>query len=95
MALAAAGCAANSTGNSGANTTVGSTTPGATTTTTTGTAVGVTPTTIRLGIAMIDFACIRAAFKDVVEPQEKAGYQAFVDEINQHGGINGRKIVPV
>src|SRR4051794_3698205 len=94
MVLAAAGCAANSTGKS-ADTTTATTTPGATTTTTKGTAVGVTRTTIKLGIAMIDFACIPAAFNDFEEPLEKAGYQAFVDEINGHGGINGRKIVPV
>jgi Periplasmic binding protein len=95
ITLAAAGCAANSTGKSGANSTVATTVPGATTTTTTGTAVGVTPTTIKLGIAMIDFACIPAAFNDFEEPKQQAGYQAFVDEINEHGGINGRKIVPV
>ncbi|HEX4493144.1 MAG TPA: ABC transporter substrate-binding protein [Acidimicrobiia bacterium] len=95
MVLAATGCAANSAGKSGANSTTATTAPGATTTTTTGTAVGVTPTTIKLGIAMIDFACIPAAFNDFEEPLQQKGYQAFVDEINEHGGISGRKIVPV
>jgi ABC-type branched-subunit amino acid transport system substrate-binding protein len=95
IAMAAAGCAANSTGKSGASNTNASTAPGSPTTTTTGTAVGVTPTTIKLGIALIDFACIPAAFNDFEEPKEQAGYQAFVDEINEHGGIAGRKIVPV
>jgi hypothetical protein len=93
MALAVAGCAANSTGKTGANTTTAPTNVGAPTTTTTGTAVGVTPTTIKLGIAMINFACIPKAFIDEERPKQQAGYQAYVDEINEHGGINGRKIV--
>jgi hypothetical protein len=55
---------------------------------------GVTATTIKLGIAMINFDCIKA-FVDTAEPKQQAGYQAFIDDINQHGGINGRKIDPV
>jgi ABC-type branched-subunit amino acid transport system substrate-binding protein len=95
IVMTAAGCAANSTGKRGASGTTASTTPGSPTTTTTGTAVGVTPTTIKLGIAMIDYKCIPSSFIDFEEPLQQAGYQAFVDEINEHGGINGRKIVPV
>jgi hypothetical protein len=55
---------------------------------------GVTATTIKLGIAMVDFDCIKA-FVDEARPKQQAAYQAFVDDINEHGGISGRTIVPV
>ncbi len=93
IALAAAGCSANSTGS--ATGTGPSTSAGAPTTQVPGTGPGVTATTIKLGIAMIDFACIPKAFVDEERPQQQAAYQAFVDDINEHGGISGRKIVPV
>ena len=95
IAVVAAGCTANSTGSSNATGTTASTTPGATTPQTQGTGPGVTATTIKLGIAMIDFACIPKAFVDEERPKQQAAYQAFVDDINQHGGISGRQIVPV
>jgi ABC-type branched-subunit amino acid transport system substrate-binding protein len=94
VALIAAGCSANSTGTSAATSTAESTAPGATTSTVPGTGPGVTATTIKLGIAMINFDCIKA-FVDTAEPKQQAGYQAYIDDINQHGGINGRKIEPV
>src|ERR1700694_976756 len=89
-----AGCTANSTGSSKSSTgpTTGS---GASTTQVPGTGPGGTATTIKLGIAMINFACIPKAFVDQERPKQQAGYQAFIDDINEHGGISGRKIVPV
>jgi ABC-type branched-subunit amino acid transport system substrate-binding protein len=93
IALAAAGCTANST-SSTATSTAATTSPGATTTTVPGTGPGVTATTIKVGIAMINYDCIKA-FVNMAEPKQQAGYQAFISDINDHGGINGRKIVPV
>jgi ABC-type branched-subunit amino acid transport system substrate-binding protein len=94
IALVAAGCSANSTGTTTATNSVAPTSPGATTTTVPGNGPGVTATTIKLGIAMINFDCIKA-FVDTAEPKQQAGYQAFISDINDHGGINGRKIEPV
>jgi ABC-type branched-subunit amino acid transport system substrate-binding protein len=94
VALIAAGCSANSTGTSAATSAPAATAPGATTSTVPGNGAGVTATTIKLGIAMINFDCIKA-FVDTAEPKQQAGYQAYIDDINEHGGINGRKIEPV
>lgn len=55
---------------------------------------GVTATTIKVGIVMIDYKCVEQ-FVDREEPDQQATFQIFVDEINKKGGINGRKIVPV
>ena len=56
--------------------------------------VGVTPTTIKIGVALVDFKCI-AAYIQSTRIDEYKVYQAFIDDINAHGGIAGRKIVPV
>ena len=73
---------------------------GAAATTTTGPLVltktlgpGVTADSIKLGISLIDFKCIQH-FIDFTRPNQQAIYQAFVDDVNKKGGINGRKIVP-
>ena len=95
VALVAAGCTANSTGSSKSTGSTASTSPGATTTQVAGTGPGVTATTIKLGVAMINWQCIPKAFVDEERPKEQAAYQAFIDDINAHGGISGRKIVPV
>jgi ABC-type branched-subunit amino acid transport system substrate-binding protein len=55
---------------------------------------GVTATEIRLGISLTDFDCIMQFVDSIFVDQEKI-YQAFIDDINKKGGINGRKIVPV
>jgi Periplasmic binding protein len=94
VALLAAGCSAKSNGGASASIAPQTTAAGATTTTAPGTGPGVTATTIKLGIAMVDFNCIKA-FVTEARPKQQAAYQAFVDDINDHGGINGRKIVPV
>jgi hypothetical protein len=43
---------------------------------------------------MIDFACIPKQYVDFIEPKQQAAYQAYIDDINQHGGIAGRQIKP-
>ena len=53
---------------------------------------GVTADSIKVGVSLIDFKCIQQ-FIDFTRPNQQAIYQAFVDDVNQKGGINGRKII--
>jgi len=55
---------------------------------------GVTATTIKVGIALVDFSCIKQFVTALRETQDKI-YGDFINDVNQHGGIDGRKIVPV
>ncbi len=58
--------------------------------------IGVTATTIKVGVALVDFTAIEQ-FTDLVrsEAEQKQIYGIYINDINAHGGINGRKIVPV
>jgi ABC-type branched-subunit amino acid transport system substrate-binding protein len=57
-------------------------------------AQGVTPTSIKIGVTYPDVAAIRNVIN--VDPGNyQVAYTALFDQINAHGGINGRKIVPV
>jgi len=58
-----------------------------------GLGTGVTATTIKLGVALVDLKCIVGAVESIYVNQQQA-YNAFIDNINENGGINGRKIVP-
>jgi ABC-type branched-subunit amino acid transport system substrate-binding protein len=53
---------------------------------------GVTATSIKLGISLVDFKCIQQ-FIDFTRPNQQAIYQAFINDVNKKGGINGRKLV--
>ncbi len=55
---------------------------------------GVTDTTVKIGVALVDFDCIKQ-FVDSIRVNQDKNYQAYIDDINAHGGIAGRKIVPV
>jgi hypothetical protein len=55
---------------------------------------GVTATTIKLGVALVDFTCIEQ-FVDSIRVNQQQVYQAFIDNVNKHGGIAGKKILPV
>lgn len=59
-----------------------------------GTTPGVTAKTIKVGIALADFDCVKQ-FVDSIRVKQQQVYQAFISDINAKGGINGRKIVPV
>ena len=59
-----------------------------------GLGTGVTATQIKLGVALIDYKCIEGAVDSIYVNQQQA-YNAFIDNINEKGGVNGRKIVPV
>jgi len=56
---------------------------------------GVSVSSIKLGVALVDFTEI-AKYTDTIRTnaEQKQIYQIFIDDINAHGGINGRKIVP-
>jgi len=55
---------------------------------------GVTATTIKVGFVNIDYTCIKQ-FVDYNFGNQPAIDQVFIDDLNAHGGILGRKIVPV
>src|SRR5260370_20870041 len=55
--------------------------------------VGVTPTEVKIGIALVDFTCIRS-FTDSIRENQNQVYQSFIDDINAKGVV-GRKLVPV
>ena len=54
---------------------------------------GVTATTVKVGVALVDFNCI-SQFVNQIRVNQDQVYQAFIDYINGHGGIAGRRIVP-
>jgi hypothetical protein len=55
---------------------------------------GVTATTIRVGIPYVDVAAVKAVGVDIDWGSVPDAFNAVIDNINAHGGINGRKIVP-
>jgi hypothetical protein len=56
--------------------------------------VGVTATSIKVGVSLLDYACV-AAYTNSLRFGQPANYQVFIDYVNQHGGVAGRKIAPV
>ncbi len=55
---------------------------------------GVTNSTIKLGLVQVDYSCIKD-FVDFNRGDQEETYKAFVDDLNKHGGILGRKVEPV
>ena len=55
---------------------------------------GVTPTGIKVGITYPDVAAI-ASIINVDPGNYQVAYTKLIDQINAHGGINGRRIIPV
>jgi hypothetical protein len=55
---------------------------------------GVTATTIRVGIPYVDVAAVKAVGVNINWGNVSDAYKAVIANINAHGGINGRKIVP-
>jgi hypothetical protein len=55
---------------------------------------GVTADTIKLGIVIINYDCIKD-FVDFNRGDQQKIAQVFVDDINAKGGVGGRRIVPV
>ncbi len=55
---------------------------------------GVSEDTIKIAISLVDFDCIKD-FVDEIRVDQEDTYRAFIDDINDNGGINGRMIEPV
>jgi hypothetical protein len=87
-ALLFAACGSSGSSKSGAPTTKGGTLPQSTTL-----GQGVTVTTIKLGVVIVDYKSI-ASFIDFTRGNQQQAYQVEIDDINKHGGIGGRQIVP-
>jgi len=60
-----------------------------------GLGTGVTAGTITLGVSLLDYKCIPTTLVPEVYVNQPQAYNAYIDNINEHGGINGRKIKPV
>jgi hypothetical protein len=54
---------------------------------------GVTADAVTVGISLSDFDCIKPFVDDIRVDQEEV-YDAFIAEVNENGGVAGRKIVP-
>ncbi len=55
---------------------------------------GVTATTIRIGIPYIDFSAIRKFGITLDQGNYPDAYNAIIANLNAHGGVDGRKLVP-
>jgi hypothetical protein len=55
---------------------------------------GVTATTIRVGVPYVDVAAVKAVGVDISWGSVPDAFNAVIANMNAHGGINGRKIVP-
>src|SRR4051794_8147665 len=55
---------------------------------------GVTDSTIKLGLVQVDYSCIKD-FVDFNRGDQEETYKVFVDDLNENGGILGRKVEPV
>ncbi len=55
---------------------------------------GVTATTIRVGVPFVDVAAVKAVGVNLNWGNVTDAYKAVIANVNAHGGINGRKIVP-
>lgn len=56
---------------------------------------GVTTSTIRVGISVVDFAALaKLGGATMNQGNEQDSYNALIANINRHGGVDGRKIVP-
>jgi hypothetical protein len=101
LALTVALAACGSSGKSATPTGASSTTPQTVSVTTgppnttpesTATGQGVTATTIKIGVVFVDYKAI-AQFIDFQRGDQQKIFQAFVDDINAHGGVaGGRKL---
>ncbi len=55
---------------------------------------GVSDSTIKLGLVQVDYSCIKD-YVDFTRGDQEQTYKVFVDDLNQHGGILGRKVEPI
>jgi hypothetical protein len=95
IALIAASCGSGSkptatppTSGSGATSTTGAATPVLKTL-----GQGVTAKTIKIGIVLINYDMVKQYIHNTDGNQPQT-YQVFVNDINKHGGVDGRQIIP-
>jgi hypothetical protein len=55
---------------------------------------GVTSTTIRIGVSVIDFAALQAVGVTLNDGNYQDAVSALTANMNAHGGVDGRKVVP-
>ncbi len=55
---------------------------------------GVTSTTIRIGISVINFAALQAVGVTLNDGNYQDAVKALTAEMNAHGGVDGRKVIP-
>jgi hypothetical protein len=55
---------------------------------------GVTSTTIRIGVSVINFAALRAVGVTLNDGNYQDAVSALTANMNAHGGVDGRKVVP-
>jgi hypothetical protein len=55
---------------------------------------GVTATTIRIGVSVINFAALRAVGVTLNDGNYQDAVSALTANMNAHGGVDGRKVVP-
>jgi hypothetical protein len=55
---------------------------------------GVTSTTIRIGVSVINFAALRAVGVTLNDGNYQDAVSALTANLNAHGGVDGRKVVP-
>ena len=55
---------------------------------------GVTSSTIRVGIPYVDLSSLSSLGIKLTQGNFPDAYKAIIANLNAHGGINGRKIVP-
>ncbi|HEY1738680.1 MAG TPA: hypothetical protein VGI86_08225, partial [Acidimicrobiia bacterium] len=93
LLLTAAACGSSSSKNSSGGATTSTTFVKLPTSTKLGD--GVTASTIKLGVALVDFSQIRQ-YTDLIRTndEQKKIYGIYINYVNSHGGIDGRKIVP-
>ena len=56
---------------------------------------GVTATTIRVGIPYVDLAAVRQYGVTLDHGNYPDAYNALIAHVNAHGGVDGRKLVPL
>ena len=59
-----------------------------------GSTPGVTASTIRVGVPYVDVAAVKAVGVDISWGSVPDAFNAVIANMNAHGGINGRKVVP-
>src|SRR5262249_61210229 len=83
-------CGSSSKNTSGGN--AGTTTPASSVPQDTTLGPGVTDTTVKIGVALIDFQCIKQ-FTDNIREHQETYYSMFADDINKNqGGMGGRQV---